>query len=354
MTQSEKKFHLSIVATSRNDDHGKNLLQRMQHFINGVIEQCKRHNLKAELILVEWNFPEDRQPLFEVLEFPKDTSPCAIRFIRVPKELHDQWPNSEKIPLFQMIAKNVGIRRAQGEFILATNIDILFPDVLIRNISKITKAGMLYRVNRFDVPLDLPKTSSLEEILNYCSDNYFRIHNKFGSKIKKNKKWIAEKNLAVKNKSWTAKKLRAIYVSKLQKLKLRILFNPHTNACGDFTLLSYADWKQLRGYPEWPIFSWHIDSIFLFQAYCNGIKQKVLPKKMSIFHIEHDQGSGYTPEFYYKLIERLKENNIPYINDIELTKILKNLIENRSSKENFHYNNENWGLADVELEEIWL
>src|SRR5262249_12417724 len=32
----------------------------------------------------------------------------------------------------------------------------------------------------------------------------------------------------------------------------------HTNACGDFTLLAREDWARLRGYAEWPIFSWHL------------------------------------------------------------------------------------------------
>jgi len=32
--------------------------------------------------------------------------------------------------LYQMIAKNAGIRRARGEYVLATNIDILFSSEL--------------------------------------------------------------------------------------------------------------------------------------------------------------------------------------------------------------------------------
>jgi hypothetical protein len=31
-----------------------------------------------------------------------------------------------------MIAKNVGIRRARGRFVLATNVDILLDDALVR------------------------------------------------------------------------------------------------------------------------------------------------------------------------------------------------------------------------------
>ena len=52
-----KTYHLSVVATTRNDNHGGSLTYRMQHFVDGFVEQCKRHQLSAELILVEWNPP---------------------------------------------------------------------------------------------------------------------------------------------------------------------------------------------------------------------------------------------------------------------------------------------------------
>ena len=41
-----------------------------------------------------------------------------------------------KIPFYQMIAKNVGIRRAKGKFVLASNIDIFLDDELMKLISK--------------------------------------------------------------------------------------------------------------------------------------------------------------------------------------------------------------------------
>src|SRR5204862_1688648 len=100
-----ESFHLSVVATTRNDDHGGNLLERTQYFIDGFVYQCKKHNLRAELILVEWNPPTDRPSLAEVLTFPKDKGDCAIRIIRVPNEIHASFDHSEKLSLFQMIAK---------------------------------------------------------------------------------------------------------------------------------------------------------------------------------------------------------------------------------------------------------
>jgi hypothetical protein len=65
-----------------------------------------------------------------VLRWPADFGPCTVRFIEVPPEVHDRYRHAANLPLFQMIAKNAGIRRAQGRFILVTNADILFSEEL--------------------------------------------------------------------------------------------------------------------------------------------------------------------------------------------------------------------------------
>ena len=130
--KTDETPYLSVVAVSRNDNHGGRLSYRMQKFVDGFIAQCKRHHLNAELILVEWNPPEERPFLHQALKFPKDLGPCSIRIVQVPPELHKKYKHSESLPLFQMIGKNVGIRRAKGQFVLATNIDILFSDPLFK------------------------------------------------------------------------------------------------------------------------------------------------------------------------------------------------------------------------------
>src|SRR5580704_4601100 len=124
--------YLSVVVTARNDDHGKNLLARMQTFVNALISQCRRHRVPTELIMIEWNPPLDRPRLAEALTWPDDEGWCPVRILEVPIELHRRWASWQALPLYQMIGKNVGIRRAHGEFVLATNVDVLFSDELMR------------------------------------------------------------------------------------------------------------------------------------------------------------------------------------------------------------------------------
>src|SRR6185503_5263652 len=115
--------YLSVVVATRNDDHGGDPLERLQALIDTFAAQCRRTGLTAELIVVEWNPPGDRRRVSELLQVPADV-PFPVRFVEVPNELHSRLLHSERLPLFQMIAKNVGIRRARGQYVVATNIDI--------------------------------------------------------------------------------------------------------------------------------------------------------------------------------------------------------------------------------------
>ena len=40
--------YLSVVVTARNDDHGGNLLGRMQIFVDGWLAQARRYRIPSE------------------------------------------------------------------------------------------------------------------------------------------------------------------------------------------------------------------------------------------------------------------------------------------------------------------
>jgi hypothetical protein len=373
---------ISVVATSRNDNHGKNLLYRMQMFVDGFIAQCKKHDLHAELILVEWNPPDDTLPLAKALSFPLDKGPCSIRIIRVPQEIHHKLKHADQLPLFQMIGKNVGIRRALGKFVLATNIDILFSDDLIAYMKHYLTPNALYRVDRLDVPEILPQTESFDEIMQFCFKNYFRINGRLGTQvigkivlkelifkyIKKLREEVAQGLKKLKTKKAPYKLIRRLYfchrtiasfwqaaIFLLKKLLCVVYPNNslvlHTNACGDFTLLSRDNWEKLKGYPEWNMYSWHLDSILLYQARHHGIKARPLPTHMPIFHIEHDLGSGYSPEGAHLLFDRLESKGISFLSNTDLSKLGAQL---KKSKAKVTYNDDNWGMADYIFEEVYV
>jgi hypothetical protein len=81
-----------------------------------------------------------------------------------------------------MIAKNVGIRRARGEFVLATNPDLLFSNALFAFLaSAALRADCMYRIDRHDVPALPPLTGSTDDLLAWCETNILRVHTRWGT-----------------------------------------------------------------------------------------------------------------------------------------------------------------------------
>jgi hypothetical protein len=174
--------YLSIVATARNDNHGGDLLYRMQLFVDNVIGQCNRHGIDAELVLVEWNPPSDKPRLIDALRWPAETGTCTVRIIEVPSTVHSRLRHSAALPLFQMIAKNVGIRRARGEYVLVTNIDLLLSDELMSFVATHKlEAGVLYRVDRYDTDAAIGIGDPIPEQLEAADAGVIRVHRRDGT-----------------------------------------------------------------------------------------------------------------------------------------------------------------------------
>jgi hypothetical protein len=519
--------YFSIVVTARNDDHGGNLLGRMQAFAGGWLAQAARFRIPSELIFVEWNPLSDRPRLREALRWPAARGPCDVRFIEVPNEVHRRFAHSEALPLYQMIAKNVGIRRAKGRFILATNIDILFSSELAEFIAQgRLETGAMYRIDRHDVMSEVPVERPIEEQLAWCRSHLLRINAREGSfpvtpegrrtlarddiappgqGILFGRGWYAiEKyvrqepfrwagpraeillgdaegrsaaldlelepgpgtggqparievsddkgnrlaafSLAVRSRltvplpapaprrvlletrnggaatpgdprelnfrvfqagyrpgtraasltlrpiglmarvntmlgmiDHAAERLSTggdrveltVPVSERMRrlfrryLKVRRVNEPesappapgepplpplflHTNGCGDFTLLAREHWFDLRGYPEFDLFSMNIDSLFCVAAHHGGAPEVILEDPMRIYHIEHATGSGWTPEGQSRLFQRLAAAGIPWLDNQD---VLRWAAQMNRLKSPFIFNHEDWGMAALDLRE---
>jgi len=518
--------YLSVVAAARNDDHGANFLSRLQTFVNALIGQAKRHALQAELILVEWNPPSDRPPLAEVVRWPSDPSPCRVRVITVPAEVHRRYRYAEVLPLYQMIAKNAGIRRAEGEFILATNIDILFSDELMEFLAaRRLEPGRMYRIDRHDVDSGVPVDATVDERLAYCRTHVLRVNAREGtfpltpdgfrcpapvdivsreagifpgagwqapsqhfgqvSRGLTNRAELAfrpsnsprvmlleaapsestagaldlrvtdplgnlvgearlerrslirlrvpadldsvrflvagvghddfaqnrAKPLQVFRCEWDTspaasgpgvtvtpapvrigarawqtvsagsrfladwrrgnapprvglpvprgllKRLRHIHESDTATLEIgstpasppfteTSAVDLHTNACGDFTLAHRRHWLELRGYPEFDLYSMNLDSVFCYMAHHGGAMEQVLGEPMRIYHIEH--GSGWTPEGEKRLFERLKAQGIPWL---AFEQVLEWADQMDRLGTTMVFNRDDWGLSEFRLAE---
>lgn len=79
--------YLSLVICSRNDNHGGNMLRRMQVSFSGRLEQLEKYRIESELIIVEWNPPAEKPLLKDVIQWPLGLKYCTIRVIEVPHRI---------------------------------------------------------------------------------------------------------------------------------------------------------------------------------------------------------------------------------------------------------------------------
>jgi hypothetical protein len=125
----------------------------------------------------------------------------------------------------------------------------------------------------------------------------------------------------------------------------------HTNACGDFTLMAREHWFDLRGYPEFDLFSMNLDSVLCVAAHHGGAREEMLPDPMRIYHIEHGTGSGWTPEGQAKLFERIAARGLSFVDNEE---VLGWAAQMSRLSAPMIFNHENWGLAGFDLKETVL
>src|SRR5262249_46352513 len=150
-------------------------------FVSGFLEQCKRFNISSELILVEWNPPSDRPRLKDALKRSAD-GPCQVRIIELPAEGHARFKYAKALPLHQMIAKTVGIRRAPGRLNLATIVDILISDELAAFLgAQKLERGRMDRIDRHDAMSGVPVGASVAEMLAYCRTHLIRVNAREGT-----------------------------------------------------------------------------------------------------------------------------------------------------------------------------
>ena len=336
--------YLSFVIAARNDNYAGGMLRRLQVCIETFLHQAEGYELPSELILVDWNSPPDAG-LADAVRWPATNRWCSIRVITVPAAVHATQRFGDRLPILIHRARNVGIRRARGSFVLPTSADILCSDELIDTIAaRQLDVCALYRIARHDVPRAALEIDDHYERLQFCRDHVQTIHERRGSYI----------------------------VAGAPAL--------FTNGAGDFTLLSRDLYRRLHGVPEEREYhSMHWDSIFCFMAYAACGKEIVFTDPCRIYHVDHGTPSWRaTP----RLIERvaaglpigtrrakrlaktirarwpprsaMDERGVPYLNlkkasaRAEFEGLVRRIME---AKGEFVYNDADWGLGDRELPE---
>lgn len=290
------KPYISFVIAARNDNYGGNFLHRITIFFTSLLFFIKKYHLDGEIIVVEWNPPSDKAQLAKKLHALFTHSTIPVRFINVPNSIHKTLPNADKMPIFEYIAKNVGIRRAQGKYILVTNPDIIFPEIFIKYLStKPLNPISFYRTDRIDVKKIIPmQLKPTQQIL--FAKNYSYNLNAFGSTIPLFQGVPFVLRLYI---SYFYSLVYRLYRKKTNRIEDRV----HVNAAGDFLLMTKENWLMLHGFPELPTHSF-IDGYLCCLAISYGLKQICLPPSMAIFHSDHDRPTAKRPKTSYETWKR--------------------------------------------------
>jgi hypothetical protein len=331
--------YLSIVVVSRNDDHGGNMMKRMELCLTSMIAMLEKYRVDSELICVEWLPPESRPLLADVFPWPKQGEYCSIRCVQVPASKVPGYAYSDDYAIRDLTPWNVGIRRARGEFVLSTVIDVMFSEPFFHLLrDRRLDAGQMYRLDRCDVDRGVLEVQGTQGQLEFCRSHIIDRH--------------------------TLNPLKFLF----KKHRLPVL---HDKTPGDFMLFSRKRWELLHGFPEGILGG--ADNLLLYMAYFSGAKHVILKPPVFLYHIDHDS-KWKTPSYLAarkallrlrlpcQLVDigaRLYDSAVPTQSALDRKKLKltsRSEIENilfdmREGRRALAFNTGNWGAGEAALPE---
>ena len=339
--------YISIVMAGRNDNYGNDFNYRLQNCLTWTIRNTEKFEIPTEIVFVNYNPITENPAIPEIINIPQNLRFTPIRFITVPEDVHEQFNDPDKrrkVPLYEYIAKNIGIRRSTGEFILSANPDILIHPEIFKTIShRNLKKDKYYRCDRCDfTKFEIDFHKSDENILDELDQHTFKFVVKGLNHIRKtsNEKLNF---VRIKTRLNNFKNRNMIRIEKIANyFSWPVIYDYlpvkyHTNCSGDFMLIYKSHWFELHGHPENTYHAIHTDALFVIIAATSGLKEVCFLQP--VFHQDHDRRYKHDGDTEDADIRKMFE----YMN-VEGRKMDK-------SKRPIIYNDENWGCKHIQLEE---
>ena len=155
---------ISFITVGRDDDYGKNFLQRMHMSVSKNIDAIEKFGVPYEYLVVEW-CPVKKylihNELFENLFRTKNLVDIVIKPEVSQKEQLDP------VIFYEYFAKTAGIRTSRYDLLVILNADIVVPETTMQIIADMARNGFnashyyrpLYRVKVDDNLNTLKRTS---------------------------------------------------------------------------------------------------------------------------------------------------------------------------------------------------
>ena len=286
---------ISAVIISRNDNYGGHLNERAIYAINSAI------NTYDEVFYIDWN-SETHSLLYDIkdnLQLKGNLKHIVIT-PEVASILTNNDPQAQKC--CEVLARNIGIRRATGDYIVSTNIDIIHPKREdIENIINSSDNNTMYTLSRREVTWDIIKEF-------HGGEMNFNEWDKLRDYI-----YINSEERIVEEKTSTSDDYSII------------------NCCGDFQLAPKHIWNDIKGFEEDLIYPLYADTNVQKKSVKHGFNLKAIFNP-PMFHINHGSkgwGGGGFAEGINKTA-----------NDIHRAITFQEQTENSL----------NWGFSDIEIE----
>jgi len=335
-----------MVIVGRNDNYGGDFNYRLQNCLSWTIRNTEKYGIPTEIIFVNYNPIPENPPLERVLILPEQVRHTTFRIITVPFEVHEKLSNPairRIVPLYEYIAKNIGIRRAKGEFILSANPDILIhPEIFKFIASRKLTSKRYYRCDRCDfTKFNLNLEQSDENILESLDRHTFKFVIKG---LNYTRKSSDEKVAWVKFKTGL-KNFRDRNLIRIEKIANHFSWpviydylplKYHTNCSGDFMLMHHSHWNDLHGHPENTYLAIHTDALFVIMAATAGYKETCFSHP--VFHQDHGRR--------YRHDGDLEDADIRKMFDL----MNRDGLKMERAKSPIIYNDENWGNFTLNLE----
>lgn len=241
--------YLSIILVGRNDDFGGDFNGRMIAAAEFNHANLQASGISHEYILIEWSPSPHKPYLAEVIG---DRLPWWHRSYVVDPAWHTHLSVNPKLVFMEFFAKNVGLRRAGGRFVLTTNTDIW----LSRGVLEALATGdlserVVYRCIRVDLKREIGYQGMTFDLLEH-PESFLRSN----------------------------------------------LVRPgfYSNAAGDFILLDRQSYLDLGGFNEvYRVSKIHKDTNFCYKAYARGYPFSVLGE---VYHLDHESSWNNVMHLY--------------------------------------------------------
>lgn len=171
-SDSPEAPYVSIVLTGRNDGYGIDFNERLFRTLAFNHEALRARGVPHEFVFVEWAPPAAVPTLHElVFAAVPSLARTAMRWYLVDREYQDALSQNPSLRYLEYVAKNVGIRRAAGDYVLATNCDIYLGRHVVEALATRALAPrVVYRAARHDLKLAIDQANvdwdALEDVRN--------------------------------------------------------------------------------------------------------------------------------------------------------------------------------------------